>query len=243
MSYYSESNCGTEVAQNFLKMDKCIDTPANPTTNHKLLFNSLLLSCEQMDGKVDLAMTFYSSPSCGGKSQDVTYSFSPDCSGRSAFTCVPDIASSTAVVQNWPAIGAYSGDDNCTNVDAITSSGNGACVPSANSGAQWSVKVQAANGNIEGEYYDASATCNSDPISFSAKMGACQGANNGHGNALSADHTVDAYLTTLQGLFVKLGLPTEGPSLFEEGNAKSSSGAQLFYMGNTANLMPLTPPL
>ena len=237
MSYSSGTDCQNEVANNFLKTDKCISVPSNPSSSHKLLVTSMVLSCEQKGDDVSLGMTLYSASSCGGVSQDFATSFSTACSGYSTFTCVPDITSSTAVTQKWPAIGAYSGDDTCTNVDTLTSSADGECVPGYGGADGWSVKVSNTDGNINGEFFVNSTTCTNRSVSFSAPVGKCSAANNAPNDVMHAH--------AIRSLFVKLGLPAEGPILSGENSesVKASDGVQLFYSGNSADLMPLTPPI
>ena len=168
MGFYSESGCSNEVAQNFLATDKCIRTPANPTADHNLLFASMLVTCQQTDNNVDLSMTLYSSSSCGGQSKTFTQSWTPQCDAQKIFSCQSDISSATAVVQKWPAVGAYFGDNTCSSLDAITSSTDQACVASASSN-DWSVSVQESDEGIAGNFYQNTTSCTGNPTPFQAE--------------------------------------------------------------------------
>lgn len=161
-------------------MGKCISIPEiPPSLNIKVPVKSIKSSCTQnADGSISTSNKGYAtSSSCGGLGVPVKQDIPAGCSSGGLFTCMDDMSTTDAVVQNWPAVSAFFGDGACSvgGWDVQAAFAPDTCVTLSGKKGTGSVIAHATAEELSIKGWKDANTCDGDATkTYALPIGQCQ---------------------------------------------------------------------
>jgi hypothetical protein len=213
-------------------MGKCIKAPES---DQKIPFKSFKASCTQnADGSVTAkAKVYVTSSSCGGLGVSQTETIPAGCQSGGTFQCVPDFNSAESIKGAWPAVGAAFGDSHCSHMDVMAAFTANTCVAMTSDDKTGSVQINDAEASYEAKVWEGVTDCSDTPKKqVSIPKDTCQ--------PISTNVKTSTYYVALEKFSHMLSHVTGSPKKFsDQHGVMKSSGAPVYYYGNTADKVPI----